>query len=253
MAQSNHFWVSSDCKVLDPIPQYPSQVNSASDIITISRDIGNKIPDKSWMLYLFEFFIDRQRKEPIPIELNLSCAFNNDGKFDAIFGGHNQYQFTQVFPVVGHSYIREIIVNDITRKVNYNLTDLNTGVQEQFELDQGNIKDIGVIREYFKFRDIKEIKFEGSGHFTGVEWWNLMQENPYPIRYQITVSLLQYGMLNSSDSKRVTYYSYNSLTPDKDPNSKQYPISFQNSRVMRGCICYDITDGNSNTRLTYRF
>jgi hypothetical protein len=50
------------------------------------------------MLYLLEIF-DRQN---IAAELNLICSFNNDGKFDAIFNGANQYQFKGVQPRVGH-------------------------------------------------------------------------------------------------------------------------------------------------------
>jgi hypothetical protein len=244
LAQNNHFWVGSDCRVLDPKPKYPDQVSSASDIITINEDMGNHIPDKSWMLYLFEFFIDRTKK--IPLELDFTCAFNNDGKFDAIFGGHNQYQFKKVSPVVGHSYVREIIISPSTKIISYELTDLNTGQFESFELGQSNIKD-------YPSNILNEIKFEGSDHFTGVEWWNMLEDKPYPIRYRVMVSLLQYGHHDSSDSQKITYHPYNSLMPDNDKNSKRYPISFQDSRVMKGCICYNVTTGDSNTGLTYSF
>jgi hypothetical protein len=70
---------------------FPRGVIAVSDIITLFEDIGNQIPDKSWMLYLLEIF----NKQNIPAELNLICSFNNDGKFDAIFNGVNQYQFKQ--------------------------------------------------------------------------------------------------------------------------------------------------------------
>jgi hypothetical protein len=153
--------------------------------------------------------------------------------------------------VVGHSYVREIIVKPVARQIIYELTDMNTGVHETFELGERNIKGIQQILEWFKVNDIKEIKYEGADHFTGLEWWNLVGDNPYPIRYQVMVSLLQYGLYDSSDSRQITYHPYNSLTPDNDQNSKRYPISFQNSRVMRGCICYNVTDGDSNTGLTF--
>jgi hypothetical protein len=254
LEQSNHFWVGSDCGVLNPKPNYPDDVNSISDIITIGKDMGNKIPDKSWMLYLFEFFIGPKLKKHIPIELDLTCAFNNDGKFDAIFGGHNQYQFKNVFPTVGHSYVREIIANPIARKIVYDLTDMNTGVHESFELEEEKIKGIDEILKWFGLDTIEEIEFKGSGHFTGIEWWNLIEQNPYPIRYEVMISLLQYGILNRENPRQyASYYPYNSLVPDKDQNSKRYPISFENSRIMRGCICYNITYGDSGTGLTYSF
>lgn len=40
------------------------------------------------MLYLLELF----NRQNIAVELNLIFSFNNDGKFDAIFNGVNQYQ-----------------------------------------------------------------------------------------------------------------------------------------------------------------
>jgi hypothetical protein len=86
-----HFWVGSLCGVINNDRRFvfPRGVIAVSDIITLIEDIGNQIPDKSWMLYLLEIF----NKQNIPAELNLICSFNNDGKFDAIFNGVNQYQF----------------------------------------------------------------------------------------------------------------------------------------------------------------
>ena len=82
-----HFWVGSFCHVLYRSRAiFPSGVIAISDIITLIEDMDNQIPDKSWMLYLLEFF----NNQNIPSELNLVCSFNNDGKFDAIFNGVNQ-------------------------------------------------------------------------------------------------------------------------------------------------------------------
>ena len=67
----------------------PFQTVSISDVITIVSDLENKIPDKSWMLYLLELF----NSQHIPVELNLICSFNDDGKFHAIFEGVNRYEF----------------------------------------------------------------------------------------------------------------------------------------------------------------
>jgi hypothetical protein len=98
-----HFWVGSFCGIINNDRRFvfPREVIAVSDIITLIEDIGNKIPDKSWMLYLLEIF----NKQNIPAELNLICSINNDGKFDAIFNGVNQYQFKHISPIVGHSYL----------------------------------------------------------------------------------------------------------------------------------------------------
>jgi hypothetical protein len=53
---------------------YPDNVNSIGDVITIVKDVGNQIPDYSWMLYLLEFYIDPNLNQPIPAELNLICT-----------------------------------------------------------------------------------------------------------------------------------------------------------------------------------
>jgi hypothetical protein len=95
-----HFWVDSFCGVLDDSgnnkPAFPRGVVAASDTITLIEDMGNQIPDKSWMLYLLELF----NSQNIPAELNLICSFNNDGKFDAIFNRVNQYQFSKYLPLL---------------------------------------------------------------------------------------------------------------------------------------------------------
>jgi hypothetical protein len=54
-----HFWIGSFCGVLDnnnDRPRYPRGVIAIYDIIRLIEDIGNQIPDKSWMLYLLEIF-----------------------------------------------------------------------------------------------------------------------------------------------------------------------------------------------------
>ena len=117
-----HFWVGSFCGiVLDNDSRHiiPARVIAISDIITIIEDMGNQIPDKSWMLYLLEIF----NKQNISAELNLICSFNNDGKFDAIFNGVNRYQFKQITPVIGHSYLRQIVMNSQKERISYLLED----------------------------------------------------------------------------------------------------------------------------------
>src|SRR2546422_11693474 len=80
------FHVGSYCKLNSG---YPDNVTSVSDVITIVKDIGNQIPENSWMLYLLELYIDKFKQNPIPVELNLICSCRDNGKFAAIFGGHN--------------------------------------------------------------------------------------------------------------------------------------------------------------------
>src|ERR687885_2043393 len=148
-----HFWVGSFCGILNDTngkPAFPRGVIAVSDIITLIEDLGNQIPDKSWMLYLLEIF----NRQNIPAELNLICSFNNDGKFDAIFNGVNQYQFKQIFPIVGHSYIRQIILNYQKECISYLAEDQNTKQTERFDLPLNIIE--------------QEFALEGQNLFTGI-------------------------------------------------------------------------------------
>jgi hypothetical protein len=233
-----HFWVGSFCCVLDnnSKPAFPRGVIAVSDIITLIEDMGNQIPDKSWMLYLLEIF----NTQNIPAELNLICSFNNDGKFDAIFNGVNQYQFKQITPVAGHSYIRQIVMNSQNQSISYLLEDRNTKQTERFDLSLLKIRE--------------EFVFEGQNHFTGIEWWNKIGNFPYPIRYHVEVSQLMYGINdNPSDLESIIYGPYNVLVSNKEGSSKHYPISFHNVRIKDDCICYNVTSGNCNTGLRYNY
>jgi hypothetical protein len=118
---SSHFWVGSFCCCYviaaedkdNPVLLSPSDVIGSSDIIRIYKDLGNNIPDKSWMLYLLELFGCNAANNHTPIELNLICQFNDQDNFWAIFAGVNRYRFAWVVPIVGHSYLREIIFTGI--------------------------------------------------------------------------------------------------------------------------------------------
>src|SRR6476659_2877711 len=127
MAVQNHFWAGSRCNIYDKAngDRFPEGVLGVSDVITLTADLGNRIPDKSWMLYLFELFTDKKRN--VPLELDLICQFDNQDYFEAIFGGHNQYRFKEVLPQVGHSYKREIHMKPQNPLVMYHLIDLTTG------------------------------------------------------------------------------------------------------------------------------
>ena len=131
--------------------------------------MGNQIPDKSWMLYLLEIF----NKQNIAIELNLICQFDNQDYFEAIFNGVNRYRFKEVLPILGHSYLRQIIMNSQKQSISYLLEDRNTKQTERFDLYLNNSE---------------QFVFEGQNHFTGIEWWNKIDNFPYPMRYHVEIS-----------------------------------------------------------------
>jgi hypothetical protein len=208
-------------------------VVAISDVITLVSDIGNQIPDKSWMLYLLEIF----NRQNIAAELNLICSFNNDGKFDAIFNGVNRYQFKDIQPLVGHSYMRQIILDAERKSVSYVLEDKTTGRAEGFNLS---------------FSGSAKFVFEAGNHFTGIEWWNKIDNYPYPIRYQVEISQLMYGTRDyENDAHPLVYFPYDSLTPNSEGHSRVYPVSFYDARTKDGCICYNVSSGSCKDGLRY--
>jgi hypothetical protein len=56
---------------------------------------------------------------------------------------------------------------------------------------------------------------------------------------------------NPSDSESIVYGPYNTLMPNSEGSSKQYPISFHNTRIEDGCICYDIKSGSCKSGMKY--
>lgn len=80
------------------------------------------------MLYLLEFYLDAKE---IPVELDLVCSFDDDDELNAVFGGNNQYAF-KIPPIVGHSYVREIMADGNSSTIKYMLNDLNSGSQKPF-------------------------------------------------------------------------------------------------------------------------
>jgi len=155
----SHFWVGSLCRCCsivvgerkDSIGLYfPSDVVGASDIIRIRKDLGNNIPDKSWMLYLLELFdsgATNNNNNHSPIELNLICQFNQYDNFWAIFARVNRYKFTKVIPLVGHSYLREIVLHKHQNSIEYRLTDLDSNnAIERFVVHQTTSFKIGTFR-----------------------------------------------------------------------------------------------------------
>lgn len=204
-----------------------------SDTIKLVSDLENKIPDKSWMLYLLELF----NKQHIAVELNLICSFNDDGKFHAIFDGANRYEF-KIKPTVGHSYLRQIIMEPPKHRIGFYLMDEISGQTDSFFFDV----------------DANSFDFSISKHFTGLEWHNKTGYTPYQIRYEVEISNLAYGIHdNSSDLQSVAYYPYNQLVPDDGGLAKDYPVSFHNFETRNGFITYKIGSGKHNMGIVNKF
>jgi hypothetical protein len=255
----NHFWVGSSCLVQDPDNVYPRDVTAISDILTVKADLGNQIPDKSWMIYMLELFIDRNFERAnvfrsVPLELDLFCQFDGKIDFIAVFNGHNQYKFNSIRPEIGHSYLREIVINGGERTVLYRLSDLNNGKCESFNLGANNMNGtVDAKKKKELIEIIKEVKFQPYKHFTGIEWWNKAANVPYPVRYHVEFAMLRYAphIDSSQHPEELSYSPYTLLTEDKDPLGKQYPVAFANLREMDGCICYEVNSGATNTGMAY--
>ena len=224
-----HFWVGSFCRINRSA--YPTGVIAVSDIITLIEDLDNQIPDKSWMLYLLEIF----NNQNIASELNLICQFDNQDYLEAIFDGVNRYRFKQVLPIVSHSYLRQIIMNSQKNSIEYIIEDQTTKQTERFDMSLG-----------------MGFRFKAQNHFTGIEWWNRSGNIPYPIRYHVEISQLMYGLSdNPSDPESIVYRQYNALVPNSEGHAMQYPISFQNTRIKDGYMCYNISLGSCKTGISY--
>ena len=227
-----HYWVGSFCRVLNKRkPLFPRRVIAICDIITLIEDNGNQIPDKSWMLYLLEVF----NTQNVAVELNLICQFDNQDYFEAIFHGVNQYRFKDILPMVGHSYLRQIIMDAQNKIIKYILIDQKTKQSETFDLSLADMN----------------FDFEATNHFTGIEWWNKIDNFPYPTRYIVEISLLMFGLGDRIDSGSITYLPHNALIPNNDGSGTKYPISFQSIRINDDCICYIVQPGNCYTGIRY--
>ncbi len=226
-----HFWSGSYCYVQNNGKTFfPNQVISISDVITLVSDLGNQVPDKSWMLYLLEAFNSAQ----VPIELNLICSFNDDGKFHAIFGGVNRYEF-KVKPVVSHSYLRQIIMEPAKCRVAYNLKDDTTGEVDSFFLQI----------------DTNSFDFSIARHFTGLEWHNRVGNVPYPVRFEAEISHLAYGINDDpSDLLSLAYFPYNQLIQNQEGIVRKYPVSFHDSKIRNGFITYKIGSEKYDSEMT---
>jgi hypothetical protein len=221
-----HYWVGSFCRAKENNnkgPFFPTGVIATCDIIKIVKDLGNQVPDKSWMLYLLELF----NRQNLAMELNLICQFDNQDYFEAIFQGINRYRFKEVLPNVDNSYMRIITMDKMNRQIKYILTDQSSKQSETYSLPISSAN----------------FDYEGANQFTGIEWWNKIGYYPYPIRYQVETSQIMFGINESGDPDSVTFVPYNTMMPNKDENSTKYPVSFQDMMLKDGCLCYSIQPG----------
>jgi hypothetical protein len=221
--------------IVDGSAVLPPGVMSIADTITIVEDLGNRIPDKSWMLYLLEAF---DRKKGAPVELNLICQFNDRNNFWAIFGGKNRYKFTKVLPHVGHTYLRQIIFQSDMQAIDYVLTDRTDGQREEYRLGASG----------------DTVGFQTKNHFTGIEWWNRVGGDPFPVRYRVEIAELMCGMGDGREG--ITYMPYDGLVPDSDRATASYPVSFFAKPAIASdagdgyhYISYDVGDGTTNAGL----
>lgn len=237
-----HYWVGSHCLVTEGEKSnprktrsfFPLGVMSVSDRLTIVKEMVNNIPDKSWMLYLLEIF----NMQDIALELNLICQFDGQDYFEAIFRGVNQYRFSHVLPIIGHTYNRQIVLDSQKQTIRYVLTDKDNRQYEIYDLSVKNV--VG-------------FNFLGSRQFTGIEWWNKIKNSPYPIKYEVEISQLLFGLNdNSSDEYSTTFYPYSALLPNADGSRTSYPVSMQNLKIKDdGCISYHITSGRCSSGMQY--
>lgn len=216
-----HYWYGC---IDTPFTEYQTHLSKfrlITDVIRLNKDLGNMIPDKSWMLYLLEVFNIQKH----PAELNLICQFDGQNYFEAIFKGHNQYRFRDVLPEIGNSYYREITFLEKNSTIKYYLKDLSIGVEEEFCLS--------VNKELFAFQFYQ--------CFTGIEWWNRMGHEPYNIRYDVLVSKLMYGYNdNTDDPDSKTFFPIGTIYENKDRATNTYPINLNFLNRIDGCICYTV-------------
>ena len=158
-----------------------------------------------------------------------------------------RYKFTKVVPIVGHSYLREIILHKHDYSIEYRLTDLNgNNAIEQFVFQLNKSES-------------RSMSFQGSNQFTGVEWWNKDGNSPFPIRYKIEFSNLRYaqGLTEASESnggkniEHATFRPYYELVPNKDGCAKEYPLRFVCADIKDGCIRYTVTTSSCRTGLHF--
>ena len=227
-----HFWVGSFCCVTEKNkPRFPRNVVATYDVIKILEDRGNRIPDKSWMLYLLELFNIKN----IPIELNLICQYDDQNYFEAIFQGINRYRFKQVLPKIGNSYARTILMDAKNNIIRYSLANQNNNESEKFDFTLDG----------FNFN------FQSASQFTGIEWWNKMTNSLYHLRYEVEISQLMFGLQDPRDYESITFVPYSTLVPNNDGFEGNYPVFFSDVILKDQCICYTVQPGICSSGISY--
>ena len=184
------------------------------------------------MLYLLELF----NMQNIPIELNLICQFDNQNYFEAIFLGINRYRFKDIIPEINHSYLRIIYLDNKNAQINFILTDQTNNKSERFNLD--------IKKTNFDYKTLNQ--------FTGIELWNKTGSFIYPVRYQIEISQLMFGIEDKNNLQSIIFFPHTVLIPNKDKNFfNNYPVSFQNVGSKDNCLCYTISHGLCDNGLSY--
>jgi hypothetical protein len=217
-----HYWYGCIDTPFKEYRHHLPRFRFITDTIQLKRDLGNMIPDKSWMLYLLEVFNIQKRA----VELNLICQFDGQDYFEAIFNGRNQYRFRKVLPQVGNTFYREIKFLDKESTIEYYLKDMDLGIDENFRL--------AVNKELFAFQFYQS--------FTGIEWWNRVGYEPYRIRYEAFVSNLMYGYNdNKLDPDSKIFFPIGTTYENKDGSRNSYPIDLNMMNRINGCISYTVT------------
>ena len=92
---------------------------------------------------------------------------------------------------MGHFYLRQIILEQSKQRIAFHLKDGNSSQTDSFFFD--------VDSNSFDFSIVK--------HFTGLEWHNRIENTPYPIRYEVEISDLAYGVNdNAVDLESLAYF-----------------------------------------------
>jgi len=105
---------------------------------------------------------------PLTIELDLICQFNEFDYFWAIFAVVNKYRFTKALPIVGHSYLKQIMLHKHDNSTEHCVIDLNDRDDiEQFVFELNKVER-------------RIMSFQGFNHLTGIEWWNKVGNFVFP-------------------------------------------------------------------------
>jgi hypothetical protein len=127
-----------------------------------------------------------------------------------------------------------IIMDKKNGRIRYMLTEKSTNISETYDFFPSNFE------------------FLGTNQFTGLEWWNKIGYNPYPVRYQAEIFQIMFGLSDSSNKpESITFVPYGTLIPNKDDSNMRYPISFQNIMLRDGCVCYSVQSGNCINGMRY--